>query len=40
MASITINAVDVDANRASSLTGNEHLLVTTKDGKPSTLTVN
>lgn len=40
MASITINAVEVSVNRASSLTGNEHLLVTTKDGKSSTLTVN
>lgn len=40
MASITINAVEVGANRVGSLTGNEHLLVTTKDGKPSTLTVN
>ena len=40
MASITINAVDLGANRTTSLTGNEHLLVTTKDGKPSTLTVN
>ena len=40
MASITINAVGINADRASSLTGNERLLVTTKDGKPSTLTVN
>jgi hypothetical protein len=40
MASITINTVEVSANRATSLTGNEQLLVTTKDGKSSTLTVN
>lgn len=40
MASITINAVEVSVNRTASLTGNEQLLVTTKDGKPSTLTVN
>ena len=40
MASITINAVGINVDRASSLTGNERLLVTNKDGKPSTLTVN
>ena len=40
MASITINAVGINVDRASSLTGNERLLVTHKDGKPSTLTVN
>lgn len=39
MPSITINAVETNANRASSLTGNEHLLVATQEGEPSTLTV-
>lgn len=40
MASITINTVEVSARSASSLTGGEQLLVTTKDGSSSTLTVN
>lgn len=40
MASITINTVVVGGQSSSALTGNEQLLVTTKDGKPSTLTVN
>lgn len=40
MASITINTVVASGQNSSALTGNEQLLVTTKDGKPSTLTVN
>lgn len=40
MASITIHAAIGKSVNSAALTGNEQLLVTTKDGKPSTLTVN
>lgn len=40
MASITICAVTGNGASSTVLTGKEQLLVTTKDGKPSTLTVN
>lgn len=40
MASITIHAVTGTSTSSSGITGSEQLLVTTKDGQTSTLTIN